>query len=421
MDHRIWGVKLIGRDTEFARLEAALSDDRTAAVTVHGDPGIGKTRLLAELAARADEGRSLVLEGCADEVEADVPFAVFRDAMDDYVASMHPRELAAAAELARVLPSARQEGESEPEAAPAGEERYRSHQAVRSLLGRLALRRDVVLILDDVQWADPASLELLGHLLRHPPPGRVLTAMGHRGSNPPPALEGALAAAQRAGRAERISLTELGRDDSERLLGEDVDEARRATILAECGGNPFYLEQLSRSTPPPGVGERTSEPGLPATIAASITAEIRELDEGDAALLRGAAVVGEPFEVELAASAADLGEAQALDAVDTLASRELLRPTDSPRRFRFRHPILRRAVYESTPEGGASAPTSARRSGADQRPPSARAAAPRALRPGRRRSGDDRPDRRRRSSRAASAGGGGALVRDRHRAARRRR
>ena len=110
MDQRTRRTELIGRDDEISRLEAALSNDAVRAVTVHGEPGIGKTRLLAELAGRADGEHALVLEGCGDEVEADVPFSVFRDAMDDYVASMHPRELRPGYELGRVLPSAMPKG-----------------------------------------------------------------------------------------------------------------------------------------------------------------------------------------------------------------------------------------------------------------------------------------------------------------------
>lgn len=351
MDQRTRRTELIGRDDEISRLEAALSNDAVRAVTVHGEPGIGKTRLLAELAGRADGEHALVLEGCGDEVEADVPFSVFRDAMDDYVASMHPRELRPGYELGRVLPSAMPKGEpAVREEAPVSEERYRSHQAVRALLERLASQRRVVLILDDVHWADAASLELLGHLLRHPPRGRALIAIGHRGSQPPPILAAPLATAERAGRVERVGLDGLDRGEADLLLGAAITGARRAEILDECGGNPFYLEQLSRGDLHPGPGASLTRAGLPAAIAASIAAEVKELGD-DAALLRGGAVVGEPFELELAAAAAGLTETSALSAVDTIVASGLIRATDSPRRFRFRHPIIRRAVYESTPEG----------------------------------------------------------------------
>src|SRR5215208_5621531 len=170
-------ARIVGREAELERILGGLDGLRTGTViTVEGEPGIGKSRLLTELAGEAEERRFLVLEGRASEGEADVPFAPFLDALDDYLASVNPRLLKPADaegrnELARIFPSLAELGESA--ATAVQEERYRSHTAVRALLESLAEKRPLLLVLDDLHWADAASVELVSHLIRHPPRARV--------------------------------------------------------------------------------------------------------------------------------------------------------------------------------------------------------------------------------------------------------
>ena len=172
---RIADQPLVGRAAELEVVDLVLGDLRrgtSAALLIQGEPGIGKTRLLAALAGRADAEGCTVLEGGASELESDLPFWVFVDALDDYVAGLDPGLVSrlsddARAELAHVLPSLSDLG------AAAGpvlqDERYRVHRAMRELLERLAVRQPLVLVLDDVHWADPASVDLLAALLRSPP------------------------------------------------------------------------------------------------------------------------------------------------------------------------------------------------------------------------------------------------------------
>ena len=133
-----------------------------------GEPGIGKTRLLAELARRADERGQIVLCGSASELERDLPFWVFVDALDDYSegssrSASRDSPTSARIDLAAVLPSLPAPDAVQGIAGP--DERYRSYRAVRELLELLAHSRPLVLILDDLHWGDPASVELLGALL----------------------------------------------------------------------------------------------------------------------------------------------------------------------------------------------------------------------------------------------------------------
>src|SRR5829696_1882120 len=350
---------LVGRAEELGALDQLLVELETgepAATALVGEPGIGKTRLLAELAARSDARGHLVLAGSASELERDLPFWVFVDALEEYVQALDPQLLNSLdydvrTELARVFPSLAGLADDRPPAFQ--HERYRSHRAVRELLGRLATERPVVLVLDDLHWADSASVELLGALLRRPP-GAVLLALAMRPRRVPERLAGALQHAHRAGSLIRVELRPLSRPESDEFLGEAVDEAHAAALYEESGGIPFYLEQLARSfagsleVAAPAGEILLGDIDVPPSVAAGLAEEIALLSDSTRLLLEGASVAGDRFEPELAAAAAGTPEASAIRAIDELIQSDLVRETDVPRRFRFRHPLVRRAVYEST-------------------------------------------------------------------------
>jgi len=214
--------------------------------------------------------------------------------------------------------------------------------AVRQYLAALASppapagTRPVVLLLDDLHWADSGSIELLCALLRRPPAAPVLIGMTFRPRQVPPRL---VAGLDRG--VTRLELGGLSLDGSLRLLGPRWDRGRATALHDESGGNPFYLSQLAR----------TQAAQRPQGVAAALAAEIALLDDDVRRALEGAAVAGDPFVPELAAAAAGLSEAAMTTAIDGLLRRDLVRPTDVPRRFRFRHPLVRRAVYDAAPGG----------------------------------------------------------------------
>ncbi len=340
----------VGRDPELRRLDAALEaldGGAPACIAVEGEPGIGKTRLLRELRDRAEARGHLVLAGSAAEFERSMPFSVWADALDAYVAAQQ-LELpdADADDLAEILPSLRRPGAT---ASAIADERYRAHRAMRGLLGLLSTDRALVLALDDLHWSDPASLDLIAALLRRGPGAPVLLALAFRPGQAPPQLTAALATPA----VVRIALAPLTERDAAQLLGDDV-KGEAGAIYRRAGGNPFYLEQLARVAPQDGAGGAVGEDaggGIPAAVAASLAEELAALSAPERALLEGAAVAGEPFEPDLAAAVGELSLEQGLDALDALLARDLLRPTTVPRRFRFRHPLVRRAVYDATPGG----------------------------------------------------------------------
>jgi DNA-binding NarL/FixJ family response regulator len=353
---------LVGRAEEMGsldRLLAELDQGQSAAILVVGEPGIGKTRLLAELAALADARGHIVLSGSASELERDLPFSVFVDALDEYVRGLDRHRFGALhddvrTELAHVFPSLT--GLATGELAPQ-HERYRSHRAVRALLEHLASTQALVLVLDDLHWADSASIELLGALLRRPPAAPVLFALAVRPRQVPERLSTALERAWRADLLTRIELGALSVEEARELLGGAASRVDSSVLYEESGGNPFYLEQLARSldrvdeAPTVQVDTPLAGIGVPAAVAAALVEELALLSDSERLVLEGAAVAGDPFEPELAAAAAGMPEASVMDVIDELLNVDLLRTTDVPRRFRFRHPLVRRTVYEATAGG----------------------------------------------------------------------
>jgi DNA-binding CsgD family transcriptional regulator/tetratricopeptide (TPR) repeat protein len=307
------GTALVGRDAELDaidRLIEAAARGESSMLLVRGEAGIGKTRLLDRLSHRAAERRFAVLRGRATELESDVPFAAVVEALEplDDVALATP-------------------------ASPA--ERWRLHRGLRERLDALPGGHPFALVLDDVHWADPATLELLEHLMRRPPERPHLLVAALR---PGDVAERLLAIRP----AAALDLGPLAREAAEPLLAGLVDPNERERMFTQSGGNPLLLEELARA------GPGAEAPG---GIVAAIGAERAALPAPARMLLDGAAIAGDPFDLDLAAAAGGLDADQALTGLDALVERGLVRPDDIPRRFVFRHPVVRSAVHAAVPAG----------------------------------------------------------------------
>ncbi|HZO60162.1 MAG TPA: AAA family ATPase [Solirubrobacterales bacterium] len=348
---------LVGREEELRVIERAfevVEGGGSRAVGVTGEPGIGKSRLLAEMAARASKRGHLAVGGRAAELERDVPFSLWVDALDEEVGRGGGELLAGVGDerlpdLAVALPVVSRVTGVEPAATG---ERHRVARAVRALLQQLAAAQPLSVLLDDVQWADPASAEVIGLLLHRLPEVGVLLALGARAGRVP-VLEEAWHAAARHGTADVLELRPLSRDAVDSLLGHGVGPAAGARLYRESGGNPFFLQALAGAGEPatshaqPALGAL----GVPRTVMMALAGEIGALDDGARLFVQGAAVVGDPFEASMAAAAGDVPPAEALEALDAVLAADLARPTDAPSRFGFRHPLVRRAVYEAAGGG----------------------------------------------------------------------
>ena len=336
---------LLGRDQEVNLLEGLLSrasDGDASFVVVSGEAGIGKTRLLEELAEIAVGQGCLTLVGRASEFDQELPFGFIADAFDAYLASLDPQALERLAidrlgAVAAVFPSM-QALDQAVEHPTSATERFRVHHAVRELLERLSARRPLVLILDDLHWADGASVELISYLLRHPPQAEVMVAMGLRPGREPSVI----GTIQSSNVVHTVELGPLPVESVRLLVGDSADKLHHLS-----GGNPFYALQLARSDISDGNASPIDNLGVPPAVARAIASELAGLSDSARTLAEAAAVVGDPFDIDVAAAALDRSEGEVLEELDELVSRDMMRVTDVPRRFKFRHPIVRSAVYGS--------------------------------------------------------------------------
>ncbi|MDA0165875.1 AAA family ATPase, partial [Solirubrobacter ginsenosidimutans] len=282
-------MELLGRDPQLAAATRAIGEVRRGSGRVLGllgEAGLGKSAMLAEIGERARAAGLRVVAGRGAEHERDVPFGVMCDALGELAGA--PGDVPVA-------------------------ERFRRHRAVAAGLERLA---PVALLLDDLHWADEASLELVLHLLRRPVPVPALLVLATRPVGPAGRL---LDAARSARGWEQLELAPLGRADAHAIVAGVADAAVRERVVREGRGNPLFLRELAR------VADR-ADGALPASLVAAIGLEVAALSSVPRALIDGAAVTGDPFDPELAAAAAGLEVDVALHALDDLVAADLVRP-----------------------------------------------------------------------------------------------
>ena len=340
----------LGREEELELLRGELTEARgggSGFVIVSGEAGIGKTRLLDELETIADEGGFLTLRGRGSEFDTERPFGLYADALDAYLASLDSQDLVRLeadrlGALAGVFPSLHLLDQAIDYPASVTE-RFRAHRAVRDLLERLAARRPLLLILDDLHWADGASLELMSYLLRNPPQGEILVAIALRLGQGGSAVAAAIRAFHGMPNVLALDLQPLDVESVTELVA-DVGDVDLDQLLRLSGGNPFYALQLARSGLDHAlVEERGLE--VPPPVATAIAVELAGLTPPARSVAEAAAIVGDPFDLDLAVAASDCPEEEVLEAIDVLLAWDLVRETDVPRRFQFRHPVVHRAVY----------------------------------------------------------------------------
>jgi DNA-binding NarL/FixJ family response regulator len=332
--------RLIGRDVERGLLADAVSevaDGAIRAVTVRGDPGIGKTRLLAELVDLVRAKGFTVYHGQATEFERDMPFGVYVAASESQADERDGGVRGALTELLidATGPSADRR---------AGLDRYRLFQQARLLLERQGADEPVAIVLDDLHWADESSLELTEFLLRHPPRAPVLMAVGFRSALVP---SGIVRAAARLGDAAvNISLTPLRESDLAALL-PDVDPGRRRLLHRTTHGNPLYLQVLAEAAAETlaalaEAGDATA--GAPERVLLEmLSTELTALTPDVRQVASAAAVAGEPIALDLVASITQLGDVELDGAIDQLVGDGTM--VEAGALFRFRHPLVRAAAY----------------------------------------------------------------------------
>ncbi len=362
-------LPFVGRDAERTALmegwEAAAAG-RGGLVLVGGEAGIGKTRLAYEFAAGCETRGGIVYAAAATFPEA-VPYQPFAALLAQAApllpaVAVDPLWLSALVALAPALHDAERELPALAPMEPA-RERLRLFEAAANVFEALGTRRPLVLIVEDVHWAGPATLALLEHLARRFARTRVLLIatyredeleLGHR-------LRALRRRLEREGVGRHVALGRLSRgavDELLRALADDDAPAGVARMLHEHSeGNPFFLDELVRGLAETGSlriarGRWTYEPGaavgVPRAVREAVAARLSRLDERAAALVEVAATVGRGFDVELLRETTGWPEASVLDALGELVDRRIVseRGARGSLGYAFTHHLLQAVVYD---------------------------------------------------------------------------
>ncbi|MEW6471248.1 MAG: AAA family ATPase [Actinomycetota bacterium] len=348
----------VGRSREFDAVETALGAavrGEGPGVLVIGEAGVGKTRLVAELAATARrEGMLRVVWSSVPEPAAARPHGHWAQVLRSLAASFERRvlveELAGAAEeLTRLVPDLRSGLEFVAPGDPEGDDpRFRMYDAVASFLRRAAAREPIAIVLDDLHAADLGTLRLLRFLAgetRDDAIALVGTARDPDTEALPAEVAGALVELART--LPALHLGGLDRPAVESLmaqiLGADTAAELAADIHHRSGGNPLFVAELARLLA--ADARRLDHRTLPATIRAVIERRLAPVPPDALEVLRAAAVVGEEFAVPLVERAAGKTRPEILAAVDAAARAHLVVERGSLR-FGFTHALIRDALYD---------------------------------------------------------------------------
>jgi DNA-binding SARP family transcriptional activator len=341
-------------------------------VFLSGDPGIGKTSLAAALARRAHEGGALVLPGRATAVTL-VPYQPFIEALRHYLVGAPLSELRANArdyggELARLVPELRRRAPDLPE--PIVDEpetaRYRLFEAVVGLLASISASTPILLVLDDLHWADRPTLLLLRHLVRAADPARLLILGVYRATEVVGAFADALAELRQERLVVGIEIAGLNQHETAELVsartGAVPPAAFARSLHARTEGNPFFVEEIVRHLLDAGIDLASEGPqelqrfGLPEGVKETLARRLTRLGPQATEWLRVAAVIGRDFDSSLLERVLTLDEDEFLDALDeVLAAGVVTEAAGAPGRYTFAHALIRETLYD-----GMSAPRRAR-------------------------------------------------------------
>lgn len=364
-----------GRDEAFDTLlvewKAALAGS-VRTVTLAGEPGVGKSRLVAELSrAVHDDGATVLLGRCDEHVDA--PFGPWREALR-WLVRHAPDELLAEhvaehrGELARIVPelARRVEGLPEPVSADPETERLVLFDAVASLLALASNEAPILAILDDVHWADEPSLLLLLHVLRADLGARLLVVAPYRDTDVDRAhpLSRVLADLRRLPRVTRVSLDGLDAEGIEVLLerqgGHELEDDGRdlaAALHAETEGNPFFIGEVLRHLVESGAlvhedgrwrgSVSVAELGLPEGVREVVGRRLEALPEDTNTVLGAASVLGREFDAKLLAGVCERPLDETLDALEPAQAGRLVDEVPgAPGRYAFAHALVQSVLAE---------------------------------------------------------------------------
>lgn len=376
MSARTTSRVLVGRETELGQLREVFRRarrDEPATVLVGGEAGVGKTRLVEEFGRYAvAEGGRVFVGQCLELGEDGLAFAPFAAILRDLLRRDGPAAFAGyERELARLLPELAQSPQparpdqssqqSQPTQQPAlpggpvqpasaeapatGKNRGHLFEAVSALVEGLAAEQPLVLVVEDLHWADRSTRDLIRFLVRSVRATRsVLIGTFrsdelHRGHP----LRAFLAELDRIRSVERLDLDRLDRDGTAQILGHLLGHEPPASLVdsvhARAQGNPFFVEELATCADRPGGG-------LPDNVRDLLLARVDQLPEAAQRVLRIAAAGGNPIGHRLLAEVAGVPDVELEEALRAAVAAQLLLPDADGEAYEFRHALVREAVHD---------------------------------------------------------------------------
>jgi DNA-binding SARP family transcriptional activator len=360
----------VGREDSLGWLRLEWSDARRGAgrlAVIAGDPGIGKTRLTSELARAAHaDGAAVLLGRCQEELL--ISYQPFVEAIGRYAAALSPEALRSQLgshgdELARLVPdlAERLPGLPVPAGGDADGQRFRLFEAAGCLLANAALARPVLLVLEDLHWADKPTALMLAHVVRSIQAERVLVLGTYRETELAEPLGSVLADLRRDRALERLRLGSLHRGDVATMisawLGRTPPTHFAHALHRETEGNPFFIEEVLRHLIEVGAVDATewgrlasfTELGIPDGVRDAIERRLATLGPATRRILTMAAAIGRSFSIDvLEALTGVRDESLLLDALEEATERRIIEgEPGAPTRFAFAHALIRETLYAS--------------------------------------------------------------------------
>jgi DNA-binding SARP family transcriptional activator len=342
----------VGRADELAVLDAALARAAAAdgsTVLVSGAAGIGKTRLIAELARTATTRGATVLDGrCIQLIGSDLPYLPVVDALRPLCGSPNLTDLVPdLRELPRLVaglvegaPSRARDSETR-----AGS-RVRLFSEVLAVLERLSRDAAVVLVLEDLHWADASTLDLVTYLAHVVPGRRLLFVASYRSDEAGPGehLQEFVTGLASTRDLTNLELAPLSRDELSEIVaangGAELSEAMSETILMRSQGNPLFAGELMAAA-------ARGQTALPPALRDLLLAKVARLDPAGRQVLRVAATARRDVSYALLAAVVPVDELTLAEALRETVERDVLEPDHETRSFRFRHALIAEAIYDS--------------------------------------------------------------------------
>lgn len=361
---------LVARDRELSLLEDALLAAHRGSgqvVVIAGDAGVGKTRLVSELQTRARRAGTAVMVGTTSEAEVALPYLPFIEAIGNYLAGIDLEPImlklgpATCRQLGQILPQFELQTTLIDPGEP-NQAKLRLYEAILALLRSISERRGLLLVLEDLHWADASSRELLEYIVRRVRRRtRILVLVTYRSDelNRRHPLLPIIQGWRRTGTAQVIALEPLAAGGVGQMVSAIFDNAPVAADLRDflhqrTEGNPFVLEEFLKSALDRGDIFLTAggwdrkavhELRLPPTVKHAILLRVERMSDEQADILRAAAVLGRSFNYRMLVDVAQQSDAVVLNALRAFVQEQLM-DEEASGRYRFRHALTREAIHD---------------------------------------------------------------------------